>query len=35
LAAKQLVKKFPRWKPAMLDGKPVNMKMALPIEFKL
>lgn len=35
LAAKQLVKKFPRWKPAMLDGKPINMKMALPIEFKL
>lgn len=34
-AATKLVYSFPKWKPAMVNGKPVNMKMVLPVVFKL
>lgn len=34
-AATKLVYGFPKWKPAMVNGKPVNMKMVLPVVFKL
>lgn len=34
-AAVNLVKGFPRWKPAKIKGKAVNIKMVLPVVFKL
>ncbi len=34
-AASDVVKSFPRFSPALIDGKPVSSKMNLPIIFKL
>lgn len=34
-ATKKLIEKLPRVKPAMKDGKPVNVKYAFPINFRL
>ncbi len=33
--AVRVVKAMPKWKPAVSDGKPVNVQYALPITFKL
>lgn len=34
-AAIDIIKKMPKWNPGMQDGKPVNSKYVLPIQFKL
>ncbi|CAM1344901.1 energy transducer TonB [Tenacibaculum amylolyticum] len=34
-ATKKLIERLPKLKPAMKDGKPVNVKYAFPINFKL
>ena len=33
--AVRVVKKFPKWKPGMIDGKPVRVKYCVPVTFKL
>lgn len=33
--AVRVVKKFPKWKPGMIDGKPVRVKYCVPVNFKL
>ena len=33
--ALRMVKAMPKWKPAKLDGKPVAVKYALPIRFRI
>jgi len=33
--AMRIVKKMPQWKPATHNGKPINVKMVLPINFSL
>jgi protein TonB len=33
--ALRVVKKMPKWKPAIQDGKPVNCRFTLPVVFKL
>ena len=33
--ALKLIEKMPPWKPATLDGKPVNSKVSLPLTFEL
>jgi protein TonB len=33
--AVRLVKSFPKWKPGKMYGKPVDMKMTLPVVFRL
>jgi TonB family protein len=34
-AALEMMAKFPKWQPGMYEGKPVKVKMALPITFAL
>ncbi|MCB9261486.1 MAG: energy transducer TonB [Flavobacteriales bacterium] len=34
-AAVEVVKKMPKWKPAMIDGKPVRMQFILPIRVNI
>lgn len=31
----RLIKSMPKWKPAILNGKPVNSTFILPVQFKL
>ena len=35
LAALEVMKKMPRWQPAMLKGKPVDARLRLPVQFSL
>ncbi|MDD2492039.1 MAG: energy transducer TonB [Bacteroidales bacterium] len=34
-AALKTVEASPDWKPAKIDGKPVSVRIALPVEFRL
>jgi TonB family protein len=33
--ALSVLKKMPKWNPAMMDGKPVSMQFTMPVKFKL